>query len=201
MSYLLKPENRPNKRIETKNELAEAEQLLAMNGEEYDVEELDDETESDPDSKAPDGGATTPDVVDDPNPVESEETHATALQDDPIEFLRKGNEELVTNIKGTTVIKKKGFRLLQHEYDISTDSEVVVGPEETDMKFCRVKARAELPSGQYAEAHASASLTRGDDKGLLVSMADTRAKSRALSDLTGSGALAMEETHGTELEQ
>lgn len=134
-------------------------------------------------------------------PVRASEENAISNLDDPIEFLKQGNEELVTEIRGTKVIKKKGFRLLQHHFGISTSSEVIVGPEETDYEFCRVKARAEKPDGQYAEAHASASVSRGDDKGVLVSMADTRAKSRALSDLTGSGAIAMAEAKGTDLEE
>ena len=122
------------------------------------------------------------------------------LTDDPIEWLQQGDGELTTSIKGTTVITKKGFRVLQHKYDISTSSEVVVGPEETDHTFCRVKARAEMPDGRYAEAHASAHTDRGDDHFLLVSMADTRAKSRALSDITGVGAVAIEEMAGVDPE-
>lgn len=148
------------------------------------------------------GDSPKPEVVDTQSQeTQPEPTQANTpdLDQDPIEFLKQGNEELVTNIKGTTVIKKKGFRLLQHHFNISTWSEVIVGPEETDYEFCRVKAIAEKPDGTQAEAHASASLARGDDEGLLVSMADTRAKSRALSDVTGSGAIAMAETQGTEL--
>jgi len=122
------------------------------------------------------------------------------LTDDPIEWLKKGDGELTTNIKGTTVITKKGFRVLQHKYDISTGSEVIVGPEDTDMEFCRVKAWAEMPNGRRAEAHASAHVDRGDDHFLLVAMADTRAKSRALSDVTGVGAVAIEEMAGVETE-
>lgn len=120
------------------------------------------------------------------------------LTEDPIAWLQKGSGELTTTIKGTTVITKKGFRVLQHKYDISTTSDVLVGPEETDMTFCRVKATAEMPDGRTAEAHASAHVDRGDDHFLLVSMADTRAKSRALSDVTGVGAVALEEMQGVD---
>lgn len=120
------------------------------------------------------------------------------LTDDPIEWLQKGDGELTTQINGTTVITKKGFRVLQHQYNISTGSDIVVGPEETDHEFCRVKAWAEMPDGRRAEAHASAHVDRGDDHFLLVSMADTRAKSRALSDVTGVGAVAIEEMVGVD---
>lgn len=122
------------------------------------------------------------------------------LTDDPIEWLQEGNSELTANIKGTTVITKKGFRVLQHKYDISTGSRVVVGPEENGHEFARVRAWAEMPDGRRAEAHASAHVDRGDDHFLLVSMADTRAKSRALSDVTGVGAVAIEEMAGVDPE-
>lgn len=120
------------------------------------------------------------------------------LTEDPIEWLQRGEGRLTTEIKGTTVITKKGFRVLQHKYDISTGSEVVVGPEETGHEFARVRAWAEMPDGRRAEANASAHVDRGDDHFLLTSMADTRAKSRALSDVTGVGAVALEEMAGVD---
>lgn len=142
----------------------------------------------------------TPKAVEDPGDVEAqaETLPDRELTEDPIAWLQRGQGELTTTIKGTTVITKKGFRVLQHKYDISTGSEVLVGPEETDQEFCRVKAWAEMPDGRRAEAHASAHVDRGDDHYLLVSMADTRAKSRALSDVTGVGAVALEEMQGVE---
>ena len=130
--------------------------------------------------------------------VETTEMPDRTLTEDPIDWLRQGSSEFTANIKGTTVITKKGFRVLQHFYDISTGSEVVVGPEENNHEFCRVKAWAEMPNGRRAEAHASAHIDRGDDHFLLVSMADTRAKSRALSDVTGAGAVAAEEMDGVQ---
>jgi hypothetical protein len=169
------------------------------------------------DGREPDGGETTKQVEQSPDSVQavrdargeipdtSESVEADTLPDreltdDPIEWLQKGNGELTTSIKGTTVITKKGFRVLQHFYDIDTGSDVVVGPEENDHTFCRVKAWAEMPDGRRAEAHASAHVDRGDDHFLLVSMADTRAKSRALSDVTGVGAVAIEEMSGVDTE-
>jgi len=205
--------------FESKNDdFADMKELLDQQNVEYEIENGDGDTTVgtvQPAGEMEDGavppemaseGSKSVGVVEEQGPPEkpvnvSEDTPETVDLDDPIQFLKDGNEELTATIKGTTVIKKKGFRLIQHHFGISTDSEVVVGPEETDQEFCRVKARAEKPDGQYAEAHASASTNRGDDSYLLVSMADTRAKSRALSDVTGSGALAMEETHGTELEK
>lgn len=153
----------------------------------------DSNTDSEPVDVAP---------VDNPQEVvetaENQSLPDRELTNDPIEWLASGSDEFTTTIKGTTVITKKGFRVLQHKYDISTGSEVIVGPEENDHEFCRVKAWAEMPDGRRAEAHASAHVDRGDDHYLLVSMADTRAKSRALSDVTGVGSVAIEEMVGVE---
>jgi hypothetical protein len=158
-------------------------------------------TEEVPEFDGRDDRESEPDeVVVDGAPVEDggESLPDRELTDDPIEWLQKGDGELTTSIKGTVVITKKGFRVLQHRYDISTGSDIVVGPEETAHEFCRVKAWAEMPDGRRAEAHASAHVDRGDDHYLLVSMADTRAKSRALSDVTGVGAVAIEEMVGVD---
>lgn len=155
--------------------------------------EMDAETPEFEDRDEPDNEPT--EVVVDGEPAK-DPLPDRELTEDPIAWLQRGDGELTTEIKGTTVITKKGFRVLQHKYDISTGSEVLVGPEETDQEFCRVKAWAEMPDGRRAEAHASAHVDRGDDHFLLVSMADTRAKSRALSDVTGVGAVAIEEMMG-----
>jgi hypothetical protein len=173
--------------FDSKGEFEEMKDLLDSNGVEYDTN-VSDDTKTD-------GG----EVVETAQPVEVADDTDTAdlpdreLTDDPIDWLAQGSDEFVTEIKGTPVITKKGFRVLQHRYDISTTSEIVVGPEETGHEFCRVKATAEMPDGRSAEAHASAHVERGDDHFLLTSMADTRAKSRALSDVTGVGAIAVSE--------
>jgi hypothetical protein len=155
------------------------------------------------DATVTEGAINAPEKEPPQEPVSASKTNKNdlpdrTLTDDPIEWLMNGADDLVTTIKNTQVITKKGFRVLQHHYDISTTSEVVVGPEETDDTFCRVHATAEMPDGRTAEAHASAHVDRGDDHFLLVSMADTRAKSRALSDITGVGAVAVEEMAGVD---
>jgi len=115
------------------------------------------------------------------------------LSDDPIQWIQDaGNFTYQKN--GKTAINKKGLRVLQHWYDIDNpDSTVVVGPEDTDHTYCRVRAEAKMPDGRTAVAHGSAHVDRGDDSYLLVEMADTRAKSRVLLDITGMGAVAVSE--------
>jgi len=115
------------------------------------------------------------------------------LSDDPVQWIEDaGNFTYQKN--GKTAINKKGLRVLQHWYEINNpESEVIVGPEETEHEYCRVRAKAEMPDGRTAVAHGSAHIGRGDDSHLLVEMADTRAKSRVLLDITGMGAVAVSE--------
>jgi len=59
---------------------------------------------------------------------------------------------------------------------------------------CVVWARAELPSGYAAEAHGEGyQFEGGVSDNEFVRYADTRAKNRAISDLTSAGALAVSE--------
>jgi len=202
-AYKLIDNNRGNKReFETWQEAQEKKNDMCAMGadpEHFEIKPVaggtDDPTRPEVDEFS-DGGQE-PEVIEEPQEA-SESLPDRELSEDPIAWLQQGDGELTTQIKGTTVITKKGFRVLQHKYDISTGSDVVVGPEETDHTFARVKAWAEMPDGRRAEAHASAHVDRGDDHFLLTSMADTRAKSRALSDVTGVGAVALEEMQGVE---
>jgi hypothetical protein len=118
------------------------------------------------------------------------------MDTDAEQELRNLGGDFTTEIKGTTVIKKKGLRVMQQRYEIDVTSKLEVPPEETDHTYARAKAQAILPDGRIAEAHGSASVERGDDSFLLAEMSDTRAKSRALSDITGIGHAVVEEMQG-----
>ena len=109
---------------------------------------------------------------------------------DPLTWMPK---EFTDTIDGTVAINRKGFSVLKQHYDIDCESDCIVGPEENDFTFCRVKAKAVTPEGTTSEAHGSAHVDRGDDPWLLLEMADTRAKKRAISDATGVGMVAVEE--------
>ena len=154
------------------------------------------ETEE-PDSRT-DGGETSKGDSSEPQP-DTRETQATpdmaALAANPIEWLEGINSAYVNTIKGTPAISKRGFRYIQSQFGISTESEIVKVLDDPVGVF--VWARAELPDGKYAEAHGEGYLTESRvDDNEFVRYADTRAKSRALADLTSSGALATEEMKG-----
>jgi hypothetical protein len=136
-----------------------------------------------------------PDVVEEPEVVEAEPTKPTnpeELSKDPIGFLRSVNSDFVNTIKGTPAISKQGFRFIQREFEISTESEVVKWSD--DPLGCVVWAKAELPGGYSAEAHGEGYQSERDvSDNEFVRYADTRAKNRAISDLTSAGALAVSE--------
>jgi len=119
------------------------------------------------------------------------------LSEDPIGWLEGINNSFVNTIKGTPAISKQGFRFIQSQFGITTESEVVQTFD--DPVGVVVWAKAELPDGQSAEAHGEGYLTERDvDDNEFVRYADTRAKNRAISDLTSAGALAVSELSNDE---
>lgn len=157
-----------------------------------DREGEDFETETPDDGAKADGGA-----LGDPGTpaAKAAQPDAPTLQEDPIGHLRQINSDFVNTIQGTPAISKRGFRYIQAELDITTESEVVAQID--DPAGVVVWARAELPDGRAAEAHGEGYPSEsGIDSNQFVRYADTRAKSRALSDLTSAGALAVDELQG-----
>lgn len=128
-------------------------------------------------------------------PVETQPVNPESLSKDPIGFLESVNTEFVNTIKGKPAISKQGFRFIQREFEISTESEVVQWID--DPLGVVVWAKAELPNGYSAEAHGEGYQFEKDvSDNEFVRYADTRAKNRALSDLTSAGALAVSELQG-----
>lgn len=127
-----------------------------------------------------------------PAPTQEPTADLDELVQNPIDWLRRKNDDYVNTVKGTPAISKRGFRYIQAKFEISTESEVV--ESFTDPLGVVVWARAELPDGRSAEAHGEGwQFESGVDDNEFVRYADTRAKNRALADLTSSGALATEE--------
>jgi len=151
--------------------------------ESVEVVEVEQDTQSAPDTTETDDGVELPE---------------RSVAEDPLNWVPG---EFVDEIDGSQAINRKGFEVLSHFYDISVETEIVVPPEETDHEYCRAVATATTPDGRECQAHGSAHVDRGDDSYLLLEMADTRARKRALSIATGVGAVAVAElksevTHG-----
>lgn len=169
-----------------KDKFKETVEFLRREGEEFDTVTPSDETATD--------GGTEAEVVD-AEPVDTEPVNPEALSKNPIQFLKNVNPAFVNTIKGKEAVSKRGFRFIQREFEISTESEVVQWSE--DPLGCVVWAKAELPGGYSAEAHGEGYQFEDDvSDNEFARYADTRAKNRALSDLTSAGALAVSELQG-----
>jgi len=185
----------------------------------------DEDTDEDEDEDAEpetDGGAVEADVVDhtddeevseavpvepDPEPQTTTEDAAKHdlpernVSDDPLTWM-PGNfvDEIPTSNGPVEAINRKGFEVLSHFYDVDVYADLEVPPEDTDFTYCRVKATAETADGRVCEAYGSAHVDRDDDPEILLEMADTRARKRALSIATGVGAVAVEELRSEAVE-
>lgn len=158
--------------------------FLNKQGEDFTTETPDDEPKADGGEWAPGDDGTPAAKAAEPVADDGPELIAN-----PIAYLRSINDEFVNVISGTPAISKRGFRYMQTELGISTESEVVATLD--DPVGVIVHARAEMPDGRCAEAHGEGYLTEYDvEDNEWVRYADTRAKNRAISDLTSSGALS-----------
>lgn len=125
-----------------------------------------------------------------PDPVEQVPDDPN-LTDDPFAWMPG---DFVDSIDGTPTINRRGYAALGRKFGISAPAITVhVGPEETDHAYCRVEATVVDDDGREYVNHGSASVDRGDDATLLLELATTRARKRALAGATGVGLIAVEE--------
>ena len=111
-----------------------------------------------------------------------------SVDEDPLVWMP---DEFTDTIDGTVSINRKGMEVLAHHYDIQCSTELV--DSLTTDAIVVMKAVATDADGDEYSAFGSASKQRGDDAGLLIEMADTRAYKRAISRATGVGMVAVEE--------
>ena len=180
MTFKVIAENGNSREVESRSQAEEIAEDMESLGMSVEINQL----------KETDGGEAETHTV--AEPVESEPMDVDQFHQDPIGYLSSINTEFVNTIKGTPAISKRGFRFMQTELGVSTTAEVVATFD--DPKGVIVHARAEMPDGRFAEAHGEGYLTEsGVSDNEFVRYADTRAKNRAISDLTSSGALAESE--------
>ena len=135
----------------------------------------------------------------DPQPVKTDPVKQVPddpnLTDDPFAWMPG---DFVDTIDGTPTINRRGYAALGRKFGISApDITVHVGPEETDHTYCRVEATVVDDEGREYVNHGSASVERGDDDTLLLELAVTRARKRALAGATGVGLIAVSELKNT----
>jgi len=139
------------------------------------------------------GSASVETTTAEPEPVNDAERlpNDPDLTDDPFSWMPG---DFVDTIDGTPTINRRGYAALGHKFGISAPEITVhVGPESTDHEYCRVEARVVDEDGREYVNHGSAHTDRGDDAYLLLEMATTRARKRALAGATGLGLIAVEE--------
>lgn len=113
------------------------------------------------------------------------------LSEDPFAWMPG---DFVDTIDGTPTINRRGYAALGRKFGISApEIDVEVGPEETGHEYCRVRAMVRDDDGREFVNHGSAHVDRNDDATLLLEMATTRARKRALAGATGIGLIAIEE--------
>jgi len=111
-----------------------------------------------------------------------------SVDEDPLVWMP---DEFTDTIDGSVAINRKGFEVLAHHYSIQCETELCADLTTDSRVTC--KAIATDADGDTYSAFGSASNERGDDAGLLVEMADTRAYKRAISRATGVGMVAVSE--------
>jgi len=129
-----------------------------------------------------------------PEPIESDTDgydlpdDGPSVDEDPLVWMP---DEFTDQIDGSVAINRKGFEVLAHHYDIQCSTDVCESLTTPDRVV--FKATAVDADGDTYSAFGSACEARGDDTGLLIEMADTRAYKRAISRATGVGMVAVEE--------
>jgi len=172
--------------VSTRSEAEEKRQDVVSLGADPEDIEIIPPDEQDSDTSEPSG--TTPDVIEQPEPDQLPES--PSVDEDPLDWMPS---DFTDEIDGTVAINRKGYDVLAHHYDISVETEIQIGPHETDHTYCQARAVARTRDGTTYTAHGSAHVDRGDDAHLLVEMADTRAAKRATARATGVGMVAVEE--------
>jgi len=164
------------------------------------LDEFDEEDDSS-EQPAPPESADNQDVavVEDSEPEEQTQP-IEALPDeagvdtDPLDILP---DYMIDHVQGTPTLNKRGLSVLAYHYGVTvTDREIVVNPHESDWQYAIVETTVENEDGNTFVGTGTAHLDRGDDKGTLLEMAETRSYKRAVSFATGTGIVSYQELTG-----
>lgn len=114
------------------------------------------------------------------------------------------NKEFIVNLKGKEFVQYGGLIDLAHQMKLkSITTELIQLPNKDNGNQCIIKAVATTEDGKVFEGYGDADPNNVNSMIAkhLIRMAETRAKARALRDLTNVGMTAIEELIGDEDEQ
>lgn len=197
MSYKLVNENNGKEReFNTKEEAQEVKQeqiSLGVPEDALDIQPTDDEVEAD-------GGSTT--VVEEstdmaPVPEEDEvavEELEAGVNTDPLDILPN---YMIDHVKGEPTLNKRGLSVLAYHYGVSVeDREIIVSPHESDWECAIVETTVTNGDGNTFVGTGTAHVGRGDEREVLLELAETRSYKRAVSFGTGTGIVSYQEMVG-----
>lgn len=202
MSYTIETDDKTEE-YDSKEEWQTMQDLLDDQGVEY--------TASEPESKATDGGSTTPE--DENNPVladevqlpeeEYEAMHEAVAQaeqehqpdvlpsgglDDPLETLPEWMKTEVDRHGGDLDLNKRGCQVIANYLELDVKPEPVKRAHDTDFEYAVFEAIVYRDGAEIARAEAEAHIDESNvQKWDLNRMAETRAKKRATKWATGGG--------------
>lgn len=146
--------------------------------------------------------ATHPEAFDNEDSSESDETDVVSASEelpderpgvdkDPLDVLPA---YMIDTVQGQPTLNKRGLSVLAYHYDVSiTGREIVVTPHESEWEYAIVETTIENADGNTFVGTGTAHVDRGDDKGVLLEMAETRSYKRAVSFGTGTGIVSYQE--------
>jgi len=104
---------------------------------------------------------------------------------DPLDILP---DYMIDKVQGKPTLNKRGLSVLAFHYGITvTDREILVSPHESDWEYAIVETTIENADGNTFVGTGTAHVDRGDDKDVLLELAETRSYKRAVSFGTGTG--------------
>jgi hypothetical protein len=115
------------------------------------------------------------------------------VTEDPVSWMP---EHFIDVIEGVPSVNRKGYAVLAKHFDITVQSEPITYPGESDWQYAEFRATATTTEGDTYTGYGSAHVDRGDDKGVLGELAETRACKRSISWATGVGMVAISEMRG-----
>lgn len=140
---------------------------------------------------APDTEDVEPDVVEHAEAFETPELPERSISEDPLDFLPS---YMIDEVQGTPTLNKRGLSVLAFHYGIEVSGrEIIASPHETEWESAIVETTVCDEDGRAFIGTGTAHVDRGDDREVLLELAETRSYKRAVSFATGTGIVSYQE--------